>query len=186
MTSKGNSCNISNKDSIDIGYSLEFKLKAVNLYLTDSGSYKDVARSTGVAANTVKEWVLKYKDRGIDALKPKRILYSTEFKQKAINMILSGVNIKKTTRVLGVSSSSVIRDWYRKYKKDKILIPNYVELNNRVNKKSKVIKDPKSSVESDKDIELQKLRRENELLRMEIDIIKKLEALAQNKKRNIK
>lgn len=169
---------------VDVGYSLEFKLNAVKLYLNKYGCYRSVAKEIFVNEVTVKDWVDKYKLGGEDNLKVKRVLYSLEFKQKAIDMILKGKNVRETALELNVSSHSVVKAWYNKYKLTKKLEIDYIELNSKMSKKKKL---DKTKIEiSDKDMELKKLQRENELLRMELDVIKKLEALVQKREKSIK
>jgi len=54
-------------------YSLEFKLKAIHMYLDDGLGYKAVARELGILRDTqVSNWVKTYQKEGAEGLVKKR------------------------------------------------------------------------------------------------------------------
>lgn len=53
-------------------YTLDFKLKAINLYFNEGMGAKSIGHELGIAYAIVERWVNHYKREGIDGLKEKR------------------------------------------------------------------------------------------------------------------
>ena len=54
-------------------YTLEFKLKVVNLYLTGEMSYQSLANNLKINnPSIITRWVKEYREKGIEGLKPKK------------------------------------------------------------------------------------------------------------------
>lgn len=66
-------------------YQTDFKLKVVNGFLAGEGGAKLLARQWSVPEEKIRTWVSHYRLHGIDALRPKRSTYSSEFKLKVLS-----------------------------------------------------------------------------------------------------
>lgn len=64
-------------------YTLEFKLKVVNLYLTGKKSYQSLANEFKMNnPSLIGRWVKDFKEKGIDGLKPKKQERSSKMPKK--------------------------------------------------------------------------------------------------------
>ncbi|MDM5266019.1 transposase [Bacillus wiedmannii] len=57
---------------IRVTYDIEFKKKAVNLYLKEGMGYKTVAKELGIDHSVVRRWVKHFEAEGIKGLEEKR------------------------------------------------------------------------------------------------------------------
>ena len=97
--------------------SFEDKKRIVEEILAKNSSITYASQELGVTESTVEDWVRKYNDYGADALKPHAIRrkYTREFKEKAVQAVLSGeMNLKQATREFKISNREVLRSWIRK------------------------------------------------------------------------
>lgn len=79
-------------------YSFEFKLHAVQLYLSTETSYQDLAFSLGLKSpSLLAQWVNRYRSFGIEALKPKR-------KERQLQL-----KVKKTRKTDETEQEALIR-----------------------------------------------------------------------------
>lgn len=53
-------------------YDVEFKRKAVQMYLEDKLAYKSIARELGIERSMVRRWVTQYEQEGLTGLEEKR------------------------------------------------------------------------------------------------------------------
>lgn len=60
-------------------YETTFKLKIVNSFLAGDGGAKLLARRWSISEEKVRTWVSHFRLHGIDGLRAKRSVYSTQF-----------------------------------------------------------------------------------------------------------
>ncbi|EFR31407.1 transposase [Eremococcus coleocola ACS-139-V-Col8] len=96
-------------------YSLEFKMKVVAEYLSDTIGYKPLAKKYNMKdTQQIRRWVNAYQTSGIKGLKRSRQnkKYSVEFKLKAITLYESGEKSYQTlANELGINNPSLIATW---------------------------------------------------------------------------
>lgn len=66
-------------------YETAFKLKVVKSFLAGDGGAKLLARRWSVSEEKVRTWVSHYRLHGIDGLRPKRSIYSAQFKLQVLS-----------------------------------------------------------------------------------------------------
>lgn len=167
-------------------YSEAFKVSTIKEYLKGDISFNQLARKYDMPNNTVKEWYALYKRFGFNGLKRKGSghVYSREFKLSVLNYKQThSLTNKAVADYFKLPSSGVISIWHAQYLSQgadaftlEIKRQATEEMNHDQHSKSK----PQNRSERD---ELKRLKRENELLRIELLYQKKLQALAQHKKK---
>lgn len=98
--------------------SVEEKLDVVMLYLNEGKSVSWLAKKSHVADNTIKEWIRKYNQDGMDGLKESRTWkkYSQELKEQAVLDYLEGLGSLATlVEKYGISHRSVLKNWINMY-----------------------------------------------------------------------
>lgn len=96
----------------------------VNDYLSGKGSYKSLAQQHGIGETTLKRWVIKYQEQGIDVFLPKsgNNHYSKEFKLKCVKAALSGEgSINYIAAKYNISNESILWEWIKRYNANKEL-----------------------------------------------------------------
>lgn len=104
--------------------SVEEKLEVIQLYLNDGKSKGYLARKYGVGETTVRDWIRKYKQDGIDGLIESRTWkkYSQELKEQAVLDYLNGQgSLGAIIEKYGISSQSVLKRWINRYTSGKDL-----------------------------------------------------------------
>lgn len=104
--------------------SVEEKLELVQLYQEQGVSISTLVSSYGVASTTIKKWIRKYKNSGIDGLKESRTWkqYSKELKEQAVQDYLNNLGSLETIiEKYHISSQSVLKRWINQYTSDKAL-----------------------------------------------------------------
>lgn len=151
----------------------EKKAEIVVHYLNTNDGYINTAHHFKISDSVVRMLVAQYKQNGIEGLSHRNGTYSGEFKLNVLQYQQEHKLSDKETAVLfKIPNWGTICAWRKKY-----LEGGYELLSrdrrgnpkNMANKKSKKKAEPKT--------ELEKLREENEWLRMENAILKKLNAL---------
>nr|WNL65126.1 IS3 family transposase ISAba45 [Acinetobacter gerneri] len=138
-------------------HSKELKLKVIQAYLDGSKGYKILSQEFNVDLQTVRLWIENYKAQGEDGLniKTKKTYYSSEFKIKAVQMLLDKVPVKEVRRRLNLSGTSILRRWLAQYHKEGIAGFNTTRIYNNMVKHDKTkINKP---VKDDKDKSQQEL-----------------------------
>ncbi|POV70636.1 helix-turn-helix domain-containing protein, partial [Acinetobacter sp. ABNIH27] len=145
--------------------------------LDGSKGYKILSQEFNVDLQTVRLWIENYKAQGEDGLniKTKKTYYSSEFKIKAVQMLLDKVPVREVRRRLNLSGTSILRRWLAQYHKEGIAGFNTTRIYNNMVKHDKTkINKP---VKDDKDKSQQELIDEVTALRAEVAFLKKLKAL---------
>ena len=66
-------------------YKTEFKLEVVKSLLAGDGGAKLLAQSWSVPEEKIRTWINHYRLHGIDGLRPKRSIYSAQFKLQVLS-----------------------------------------------------------------------------------------------------
>jgi len=168
-----------------VKFSLKEKILTVRAITTQRESCKSAARKLGCSKSTVKGWLWRYQQHGVDGLKLRNGSYSGVFKVEVIRyMLKNSLSLARTAAYFGIPSLSVIYDWWKIYESKGApgLLPE-----TRSRKKSLMPKKKKTTKEkasnSDQSAEkLAALQKEVEYLRAENAFLKKLDALIQQEK----
>lgn len=160
-------------------YSEKFKLMLVKEYQKGELGYSLLAHKYGMKdSSQLKRWVKVYEKFGAEGLKKKKHkeTYSTHFKLDVLRyMDRTGFSEVETALQFGLTNPPMIASWKKAYleggaealDKSKGRPPMSDKAKSRNNKKP--IEEKKMTYE-------QKLERENELLRLEVEYLKKLRA----------
>ena len=90
----------------------------VQEYLSGQGSYESIASANGISRRTLRNWIKKYNEQGLEAFavtKGNRH-YTKEFKTMCVEAVLQGKgNVDDIVAKYNISNSYVLRDWIKKY-----------------------------------------------------------------------
>lgn len=164
-----------------IKYSKEYKLRAVKSILTENLSITKVSDKLGLNKSDLKKWIKYYQRYGASGLEPTNgnTLYSGDFKLRVIRGIeQKGLSFREASLKYNIPSHGTVCKWHSIYlaKGPKGL---YEERRGRTqNMKHKPKKPTGRPLTREEE-----LLRENESLRAELALLKKLHALAQAKEK---
>lgn len=99
-------------------HSLEERLQAVESIVNHGKSLSEVFKELGISKDTLENWVYKFKHEGINGLKESKTWkrYSDELKHQAVQGYLDGkYSLPEGCRKYGISSTSVLRGWIKRY-----------------------------------------------------------------------
>lgn len=160
-----------------IKYSLDFKLSAVKQVLDFKFSIRHVSYEIGINKSQLKKWIRYYQTYGLEGLIPrsKNNHYTPDFKLKVISQVQKrGLSFKQASLKFDIPSDSTVLRWYQTYEregKSGFYKPRGRPKKLKANNSKKKSKKPLTRE--------QELLIENESLRCELDLLKKLQALAQ-------
>lgn len=160
-------------------HSIEERLQAVQKCLKGHAP-KCVARELGLNAHHVSEWLLRYQQAGIDGLQ-KRPYKRADFVEKCkivCEYAEKGVSLHRVSAKYHVSQAAVSR-WTRIYKKG-----GYEALRD-IKPQGKGRKGMGRPKKQEPQTELERLRYENEYLRAEVALLKKVRALMEEKEKRL-
>ncbi len=81
-------------------HSQKFKLEVVKYYINEHMGYKNTANKFNISDTTVKRWVKKYEEHGIEGLsKSIQISYSRKFKENVLKYIKEENGMIKNEKV---------------------------------------------------------------------------------------
>jgi len=160
----------------------QFKLLAVKEYLAGSEGFKTVARRHGLAPPVLRRWVEWYRLHGVDGLSRQRGNYSAAFKLSVLqHMWDNSLSQTQVAAVFNIGNPASIGIWERRYLDGGLEALSPAPGTKRENMQAPTLKpDPKPS---DDERSRDELLSELALLRAEVAYLKKLEALAQAKKK---
>lgn len=167
-------------------YSKELKLKIVEEYINSNIGYRILSKKYNIEASILKNWVSLYKENGIDGLeKPKKTSYSCDFKLEVLEyMYKNALSARQTASHFNIRSHASILKWNEMYKNGGIEALSSMK-KGRPSMKNKSSKEKDIKLDSvnieDTLKEIENLRKENRLLKIENEYLKKLKALAQIK-----
>lgn len=160
-----------------VKYNYDFKLRCVKEVLKNHKTVDAVSKVNGCHHTTLHDWIRFYEKYGKKGLLPrKNKVYSLQFKLKVIEAIDNDLlSFSQACLKFNISTKSVIMNWHRNYKKDGIR-----GLNHKPRGKPKSMQFKRAKKKSNKPLTREdELLLENESLRAELDLLKKLQALIQ-------
>ena len=161
-------------------YNLEFKLKVVKEYLEGNIGYASFAKKYNISNKSIIQIrVETFKNQGYEGLEVSRRnnIYSLDFKLNVVNLYLTGeMSYQSLANELKINNPSMITRWVKEFREEGIegLKPKKrgrpsnmpsTDKNEKIKNKSNKTKEELS--------ELEKLRKENYYLQMEVEILKK-------------
>ncbi|MFS0821433.1 helix-turn-helix domain-containing protein [Bacillus sp. 1P02SD] len=152
-------------------YSDDLKLMVVNEYQEGKLGIRPLARKHGIKSKSmVERWIKVYEKFGAEGLKRKGINkpYSVQFKLDVLSFIKrTGSSETDAALHFGITNPTTIAGWKQDFLKGRL------EGLNKIKGWPTMSKNKKSDKEMTNE---QKLERENELLRLEVEYLKKLRA----------
>jgi transposase len=162
-----------------IKYTEQFKLKVVKHYLAETMGYRLLSAQYGVARPQIRNWVSSYQLHGMDGLRRKVARYDAQFKLSVLqHMWDNGLSNRQAAAQFNVRNPSSVGIWESRYNH------GGMEALARPHKAARKMKAPTSKPAPKPDGERthDELLKELEYLRMENEVLKKLQALAQARK----
>lgn len=160
-------------------YDDRFKHKIVRAYFSGTMGFRRLSAHHKVNIDSIKRWVAAYRLHGMAGLRRKVTHYDAKFKLSALqHMWDNGLSLKQTAAVFNVRNSTSIGIWESRYRS------GGVEALAKPRKHAREMKAPtnKPAVKPDAERTFEDILKENEYLRMEVEVLKKLQALAQAQK----
>lgn len=159
-------------------YSEEFKLMVVREYEKGKLGAKSLAKKHDIKSyGQLERWIKLYKELGEDGLKRKKNkeTYSVQFKLDVISfMKRTGSSETETALHFGLTNPPMIGKWKKLFLEDGI---EGLEKTKGMPPMSDKAKNKKTKPNNEEEMTYeQKLERENELLRLEVEYLKKLRA----------
>jgi transposase len=160
-------------------YTEQFKLKVVKHYLQGSMGYSRLSAQYGVATPHIRHWVSAYRLHGMDGLRRKVARYDAKFKLSVLqHMWENGLSNRQAAAHFNVRNPTSIGTWDRRYREGGLAA--LIRPRRKILNMKKPTAKPDSKPEQERSRE--ELLKENEHLRMENEVLKKLQALAQARK----
>jgi transposase len=165
-----------------IKYSEQFKLSVIEQYQTGIAGYRIVGQHFGLAPAIVRRWVLWYRTHGLAGLTKQVRRYTPEFKVSVLkHMWDNSLSRTQVAAVFNIGNTVSIGIWERRF-----LSGGIEALTRTSKKKSGQLNAPTPKQPppiSDQERSREDLLAEIDDLRMEVAILKKLQALAQARKK---
>jgi transposase len=162
-----------------IKYTEQFKLKVVQHYLKGPMGYGRLAALYGVASPHIRRWVSAYRLHGMEGLRRKVTRYDAKFKLSVLqHMWDNGLSNRQAAACFNVRNPTSVGLWDSLYREGGMAALA------RPRQQALKMKAPTAKPEPKPDQERSKedLLKELEYLRMENEVLKKLQALAQARK----
>jgi transposase len=161
-----------------VRFSSEFRKKVVQEYLTGLGS-TTLCKKYGVASTqTILDWVHRYEKFGIEAFEVRspKFQYDRSFKVKVLKWRMENkASLTETALHFDISNVGTISTWEKKFHEEGI-----EALNKQRGRPKQMIQNPKENKSTKNKLsELERLKEENKLLKIENEYLKKLKALIQ-------
>ena len=163
-------------------YSEQFKLSVIEYYSTGLAGYRTVGRQFGVAPAVVRRWVLWYRTHGLAGLSRQHSSYSPEFKLSVLqHMWDNSLSQTQVAAVFNIPSTTTVGRWERRFHSGGI-----EGLARDTKKEPSQLVAPTSNPPSpvnDQERSREDILAELDHLRMEVAVLKKLQALVQARKK---
>jgi transposase len=161
-------------------YSTQFKLKVVKSFLAGKGGAKLLSRQWLVNESKVRTWVSHYRLHGIDGLRPKRSVYSAQFKLQVLShQDREHLSCRQVAAIYDIRNPNQVKVWRCNLDEDGLQDPGSTKQEVRPNMNARrPCPPPPSAVAPNAE---QVLRQDNERLRAEVAYLKKLQALIRSK-----
>jgi transposase len=165
-----------------IKYSEHFKISVIEHYETGIAGYRIVGQHFGVAPAIVRRWVLWHRAHGIAGLTKQHTSYSAKFKASVLqHMWDNSLSQTQTAAFFNVRNTSSIGQWERRFLSGGIeaLVRTSRKQTTQLNAPTSKPPPPVDAHERSREDILAEL----DHLRMEVAVLKKLQALAQARKK---
>lgn len=164
-------------------YSYEFKLKVVNDYLNNHPTFENLGEKYGMSSpSNVRTWVHLYNQFGKKGLKEpqKQSVFPVQFKLDVLRYReTTRLSYQKTADAFGIRFGSTVRDWHKTVQNEGVEALTetkgrtpMAEIERRKKEEETLKKEKLKDFDAKR---FAKLERENELLRLELAYLKKLE-----------
>ena len=159
-------------------FTVEFKLKCIQAYLNHEPLPKVEGTLERSMRSNVTDWLLLYKAKGIAGISNDVIYknYTIKDKIKAIKLVQKGKSYSEVGRIMGTKTHTTVRKWYLNYMKYGLEGLKYRK-GIRVSTSVEVSTPMKKRLSKGEREELISLRKRNEILELENEYLKKLDAL---------
>ena len=165
-----------------IKHSEKFKQKVVNHYLVGTMGYRLVAAQHGIAASMVRRWVAAYRLHGKKGLCRKVERYTASYKLSVLqHMWENALTYSQAASTFNIRNSTSVGIWDSRYRDGGF---EALALQRRPHLEEQTMKAPTVNADAKPDDERSRedLLEELEYLRMENEVLKKLQALVQRPK----
>ena len=166
-------------------YSTEFKLKCVETYQNKQPLPKVDGVLEKSFRSIVQDWVLLYRRYGIKGIESCVFYnnYTLKDKIKAVKLVKKGKTYSEVSRLMGCRDGhSTIRRWYLAYMNDGIAGLQYKK-GIKVSTSVEISTPMKKRLSKSEREELLALRKRNEILELENEYLKKLDALVSKREK---
>jgi transposase len=166
-------------------YDESLKLEVVQEYLSGSLGYKSLAKKYGIGRALIARWIAGYRLHGRAGLRTKHSRYSAEFKLSVLREIeRRELSHTQAAALFDLREASAIARWLRQYHEGG---PEALKPKPRGRAKKMPTPKPPKVLPSQVDDAgaLDALCKENEYLRAEVAYLKKVQALAQEKRQAV-
>ena len=162
-----------------VKFTEQFKLKVVKHYLKEDKGYTRLSALYEVAAPHIRHWVALYRQHGMDGLRRRVARYDGPFKLSVLQYMWdNGLSNRQAAAHFNIRNITSIGDWERRFQEGGLeaLTPS--------RRRPSSMKAPtcKPPAKPDEELTHEELLKELKYLRMENEVLKKLEALAQKQK----
>lgn len=164
-------------------YDYSFRWRCVRRIVEQGYSITAMSAETGVERSNIQSWVKTYELQGKEGLRSGRMQkYSTAFKLEVVLWVRKEkLSLRDACSRLNIRSESTLFRWIRDYEREGIEGLKLKPKGKPPNMKKPIKRKPrKKSTPLTREEEL---LRENEYLRAENELLKKLQALVQSKKK---
>lgn len=163
-------------------YSRELKLTIARQYLHGTASSRQLSSEYSISSRQIRYWVQVYSIHGTNSFLPSSHSSSAGKKLQALNLMwTSGWSLSHTSAVLNLSSPGILSSWLKKYNE-----AGLEGLENRPIGRPLMKSQSKATPKPDDEMTLEELKEELAYLRAENAVLKKLEELKQQKRRQTK
>lgn len=164
-----------------IKYTEKFKTRVVKQYLGGKhGGFKRISAQHGIGAPMLRRWVAAYREHGADGLKQKFERYSSSFKLSVLqHMWENALSQNQVAAIFNIRKPYSVGLWEKRYREG-----GAEDLRRPPRTKPHPMKAPTQKPDDKRDDELSRedLLKRLEYLRMENEVLKKLQALTQARK----
>lgn len=160
-------------------YSDEFKVMIVREYLAGRLGYNSLANKHGMkSTGQLRAWVSAYQKYGVEGIMRKKNheVYSVQFKLDVLSfMKRTGASRSETALHFGLTNPPLISSWKKKFLEGGAEALDNLKGRPAMSDKAKNVQKNKKPTQDEMTRE-QELEQENELLRLEVEYLKKLRA----------
>jgi transposase len=160
----------------------EFRLRVIKDPQTGN-SITSLSKKWSISRSLITKWIDHHRLSGVEGIVPKRYIYYTkEFKLKVINVYKDkGLSLRDCCLQFNIPTQSTLSSWIAKH--EQLGIDGLREQKGRP---ATMKKDKPVAKKTEPLTRLEELEKENLYLKAEIDFLKKLDALTQEKQTQLR